>query len=202
VDNTVRKKWLWIGAAALVVLLGGAVAIFMRQDKVAKVPQLETKLLAEVKEDLDKLGIAHEVVARVVTPDGSKPAGYIFEQNPKVGTVVPPGGKVQLKIETASVLVPALTGDKLAAAMAKTDSRNLDLKPPHARVDGNNIDKIVDQNPKPNTRVAEGTPVEIWIGTPTPAVNPALLKIFNQQISQTARTEAIRTRELTKPKKK
>jgi len=84
-------------------------------------------------------------------------AGVVFAQNPQVGQNVNSGTSVDLQVTPQTVTVQQVTGQPLAAAIARLQSIGLTV----TSIQGNTAESVVAQNPPPGAVVPVGTGVSL-----------------------------------------
>jgi beta-lactam-binding protein with PASTA domain/formylglycine-generating enzyme required for sulfatase activity len=92
----------------------------------------------------------------------------VLDQNPAMGSYIRRGGRVNVTIawhEPQSVRVPNLRGLMYRIAVEQLSTKRLKVgRVDHRTVAGPQVGKVIDQNPSANTRVWEGTAVNLVVG--------------------------------------
>ncbi|MDQ2710271.1 MAG: Stk1 family PASTA domain-containing Ser/Thr kinase [Actinomycetota bacterium] len=127
------------------------------------------KVTESAREQLISQGLK-PTIKTVPSPDSPQvPAGQAIRTEPPAGTQVDKGKVIDLYISKgpAQVSVPNLTGKSQADAQQALLLLNLTLAPTPTRAptsDPNQVDKVIDQSPKPGQNVPGQSPVTITIG--------------------------------------
>ena len=129
-----------------------------------EMPLVIGKTVDEATAELEGLGL--EVQVDTLASDQQEP-GRVFGQDPPGGNQVDEGAAVTIKVvaEAEKVKVPTFTGKDVddARDLAEAAGLNLTVKEePSATVEA---DKVISQNPAPQTEVAKGTAVEVVVSS-------------------------------------
>ncbi len=164
-----RSPWVWIGIAALVLLVAG-LALFLGRvlfgattAEQVSVPAVVGKTVTQAESQLAKAGLT----LGTQTPQASdQPKGDILSQNPQAGTQLAKGQSVAVTVSAgrAQVQVPTLTG--LASsddAQTALNEVNLNLGNVTKQDSDQPEGMVLSQSPSSGTTVDEGSNVNITV---------------------------------------
>jgi beta-lactam-binding protein with PASTA domain len=176
-----RSPWPWIlvGIAVVGLAVGGWFLYGNVQDQIDEnkplVVQQYTGILEVRAVDLIT-GDGFEPNVRRV-PNGSQPAGIVFDQSPVEGTGLPRGGIVTILVSTGkkSVTVPDVVGSQVTDAVATLTRAGLVAKSVGVASDKPS-GTVTAQDPASGTSLVEGATVRINYSTgPKPVAVPAVV---------------------------
>ncbi|NQU37651.1 MAG: Stk1 family PASTA domain-containing Ser/Thr kinase, partial [Actinobacteria bacterium] len=164
-----RSPWVWIGIAALVLLVAG-LALFLGRvlfgataAEQVSVPTIVGKTIQQAENTLTQQGLS----LGTQTPETSdQPKGNILSQNPQAGSQLAKGQSVAVTISAglAQVQVPQLTGlassDDAQAALSEV---NLNLGNVTQQDSDQPAGMVLSQSPNSGTTVDEGSSVNIAV---------------------------------------
>jgi beta-lactam-binding protein with PASTA domain len=156
-----RKFPWWIVAVAGVLVLGAGLIIWLLIPQKTTVPDMVGMPYKEAIKTLEaaKLKLTAND-QRVIT--GKVPIGAIANQSPAADQRVPVGTKVTLTAEAESVQVPRLIDRSPSEVGPMLKDARLQLRT-EAKSAGAKAGTIVDQNPKPDERVAPDTMITAFV---------------------------------------
>ncbi len=175
-DRGGRKKWPWIVAAVVALLL--IAGLIWGFNYVAgsgsnyAVPDVAGLPLATAEKDIVN---AHLVAQAVPRASSSVTKGDVISSSPPNGTTVAKGSTVKLFVSTgaAQVAVPSVKGLNAAAAMSALEAKGFTVNQQQAPDSTQPQGTVARQSPAAGTLAAKGSQVTIYIsggGTPVPGV--------------------------------
>jgi len=168
-DEKKRSPWVWIGIAALVLLVAG-LALFLGRvlfgataaERVS-VPSIIGKTIQQAENTLTQQGLS----IGTQTPQASdQPKGNILSQNPQAGSQLAKGQSVAVTVSAgrAQVQIPQLTGlANSDAAQAALNEVNLTLGNVTQQDSDQPEGMVLSQSPNSGTTVDEGSSVNIAV---------------------------------------
>lgn len=172
-----RKLWGWIGAGTLIVaLLAGAVYLVLKvimtpapPPKVA-VPDVSNKTQVAAAEELSNARLRLGETIMEDSTDDLK--GKVLRTNPSALTQVDQGTMVTLVVGrgVTEVTVPNLATYTQNDAKEELRKNQLEMTVEKAESTRNDVDKVLDQNPKPNKKVKPGSTVTVIVGNGPSAI--------------------------------
>ncbi len=164
-----RSPWVWIGIAALVLLVAG-LALFLGRvlfgataAEQVSVPTVVGKTVQQAETTLSKQGLK----LGTQTPQASEqPEGDILSQNPQAGSQLAKGQSVAVTVSAgrAQVQVPTLTGLASSSdAQAALSEVNLTLGNVTRQDSDQPEGMVLSQSPSSGTTVDEGSSVNITV---------------------------------------
>lgn len=159
-----RKPWLWLIAAAVLVLIAGATYILWPSGSVI-MEDLRTLAQNEAVAKLNEAGLKHEIVPHV-TQQGNRPGvGTVIEHDPKKGEKASKGSTVTLKVEVAASQVPKMRGWTVDKAFNTLTGRGLGISSrKEVAISRTHVGRIVGSKPKASSWVQKGGDVTLVIG--------------------------------------
>lgn len=174
-DNKKKKKKkkknnlskIIIGIIILVLVLGlGSLGFFLGENgknTEVEVPDITGKLIDEVKEEVEKLGLTLEIKA---TETSDEPENTILSTDPKAGMKVKKGTAIGLTVSAGEeqVEMPDFRNDELTSIKQVLESNGL-TNYEIVEVYDDNVEKgyLVKQNPAAKTKISKKTNIEITI---------------------------------------
>ncbi len=158
-------------------LRGSAINVIVSAGIRLTIPDVTGKPFDEAKAQIEKIGLK---VGKVTKEYSSEiPAGYVIAISPSAGTQVEPGTEIAFivskgekpkakpsKPKVVYVRVPNLKDKSLMQAREILESRGLRLGKVQKVTNPDELfDVIIDQNPKPGTKVKRGTAVNVIYNT-------------------------------------
>lgn len=189
-EDRKRSPWVWVGIAALILLVGGAaVAIGMAlfggtTGQQVTVPQVVGKTVPVATNTLTAQGLT---LGSQTQQNSSQPKGVILEQSPSAGAQLEKGGAVNVTVSAglAPVQVPALTGmTSQADASAALSSAGLTLGTVTSKDSDQPEGAVIGQNPAAGTTVEPGSKVSITVSNGKVTVP----NVVGQQVAQAQAT--------------
>ncbi len=117
---------------------------------------------------LDQLGLDYEMKKIY---DSNVPNGKVVSTKPPYKAIINPDSVIEVIVskgpEERYTMVPYLIGKTRKEAYSIIDDANLSLGKISPDISTNNADVVVEQSPKPNTQIQEGSPVTLIFDTPT-----------------------------------
>lgn len=144
-----------------------AFSLFVRRG-VTSVPGVVGMTLAESRETLSDHGLVVEHDEEGDRYSDEVPAGKVLEQQPRSGTLVKRGGRVELVLSKGEhrVTVPALDGDALPAVQVTLAGRGLSIGETAQIFSGAQpLGTVVAQDPAAGVEVAPGTAVKLFLAS-------------------------------------
>ena len=128
-----------------------------------KVPKIEGMEQEEAKRVLEELKLVMEITATVESE--KYPAGYVESQSPKEGREVKEGATIEVTLSKGgkTVLVPNLKDSTVDVAKIEIEQRGLVFKAEYKYNKDIPSGDIIEQTPKVNTEVAEGSIVTVYV---------------------------------------
>ena len=128
------------------------------------VPDVINLSLEKAKELIKKAGLSYEVIEE---ESETVEKGKVIRQSPSPGDSAKKGDKILLVVSSgpAFVTVPNVIG--LDSLTARNQLSNLGLNVEIVNVevlDENQVGKVVQQSPDPNTKVRKNTTITLWVG--------------------------------------
>lgn len=168
-DEKKRSPWVWIGIAALVLLVAG-LALFLGRvlfgattAEQVSVPTIVGKTIQQAENTLSQQGLS----LGTQTPQASdQPKGNILSQNPQAGSQLAKGQSVAVNVSAgrAQVQVPQLTGLASSSdAQAALAEVNLTLGNVTKQDSDQPEGMVLSQSPNSGTTVDEGSKVNITV---------------------------------------
>lgn len=144
---------------------GSAVDIVISKGiEVVIVPDVTGLSLEKAKELIKKAGLTFEIIEE---ESETYEKGKVIRQSPSPGDNAKKGDKVLLVVSSgpAFVTVPNLIGMDSMSARNQITNLGLEVEVIDVEVlDENQVGKVVQQTPDPQTKVRRGTKVTIWVG--------------------------------------
>ena len=118
----------------------------------------------------------------VETVDSAEPKGIVIAQTPGGGASAELGSLVTIQVSSgvpAKVKMPDVTGMSRADAKSALEAAGFVVEVVEKHVsDPHNVDLVLDQDPRPDTKALQGTTVTITVGTdeeqtPSPSPEPS-----------------------------
>ncbi|GEM_PF-395844 len=170
-DSPARAALVGVGVGLLALLVIVAVVWLMRaafyddtQAATLDVPNVRGLTEQEARDQIEQRGLIVGDIER--RPDDNQPAGRVIEQAPEPGQLVPAGSEVDLVIAIGrrDVSVPDVTGTRLDRAQSLLEAQGLTLGKVEEFFHATEPAGIVyDQEPRPGTRVDEGTAISVSV---------------------------------------
>jgi eukaryotic-like serine/threonine-protein kinase len=128
-----------------------------------EVPDLVGKTEKEAEDALEASGLQKGTVKREFS--AAVPEGRVISQDPAAGDSVQRGTKINYSVSSGKqkVKVPNVKGRSESEARDLLEEANLVPKIKNVCDPAQDNNKVLDQNPAPNTEVAEGSEVEISV---------------------------------------
>ncbi len=167
--------WPVIAVIAGLVLVGGAVAVWMmRSGSTVMVPEVVGMPGPEAMQAITDAGLNPLERDREITASAANapagvsfppPPGTVLRVEPEQGAEVEQGSTVELTLEANARVVPKLSGNTLEQAVGALQRRGLKLG--KLGTTGTTKDALVGkvdkQDPIPDKRVLDGTEVNLWL---------------------------------------
>jgi eukaryotic-like serine/threonine-protein kinase len=175
-DRGGRKKWPWIVAAVVALLLiAGLIWGFnyiAGSGSNYAVPDVVGLPLATAEKEIAN---AHLVSQAVPKASNSVTKGDVISTSPPNGTTVAKGSTVKLLYSTGAsqVAVPNVKGETVAAAMSALEAKGFTVNEQQAPDSTAQANTVARQSPSAGTLAAKGSQVTIFIsggGSPVPGV--------------------------------
>jgi len=161
-----RKRWplVLLGLGILGLLIAAAILgpmLFNSSPQEKSVPNVINMTLAQAERALEDRDLALGEVEREASAD--VPKGKIVSQTPDAGGFLEEGGEVDVILSTGkpAVVVPDVLGDDKDEARAELEAEQLRVKLVRRNSD-EPTDEVIQQNPRPATRVAIDTLVTVF----------------------------------------
>jgi serine/threonine-protein kinase len=173
VEKKGGKAWLWILLLIAVVAIAAVAVYFYTAagGKEVSVPDVTGMTVDVAKTTLVDAGLELGTVTEKANAD--VPAGQIVSQDPKAGTTLEEGSRVNVVAAVApeGVEVPDVTGASIAKAKSDLTAAGLTWRITQVYDDEVAKDVVIAQSPKEGTRVDEGAEVALTVslGTQPPA---------------------------------
>lgn len=182
-----RKFPWWIPAAVVAVLLIGGIIGWLLWPKGIEVPSVVGKPLAEARTILQDAGLEIATPIDRQQTDELSP-DMVLNQDPEAGTLTEQDKAIHLTVAEKPapqpVQVPALVGQRLAAALKKINDSGLSLGRLTEKVDRNKTEgTVLSQNPSGRERVEKGTAISLVVAKkPTGPIvwNPSDIKVMQE----------------------
>ncbi len=173
VEKKGGKAWLWILLVIVAIAIAAAAVYYFTAQggKDVSVPDVTGMTVAEATTALTDAGLELGTVTEKANAD--VPAGQIVAQDPKAGTTLEEGSRVNVVAAVApeGVEVPDVTGASIAKAKSDLTEAGLTWRITQVYDDEVAKDVVIAQSPKEGTRVDEGAEVALTVslGTQPPA---------------------------------
>ena len=161
-----RKRWplVLLGLGILGLLIAAAILgpmLFNSSPQEKSVPNVINMTLAQAERALEDRDLALGEVEREASAD--VPKGKIVSQTPEAGEFLEEEGEVDVILSTGkpAVVVPDVLGDDKDEARAELEAEQLRVKLVRRNSD-EPTDEVIQQNPRPATRVAIDTLVTVF----------------------------------------
>ncbi|MGH3363634.1 MAG: Stk1 family PASTA domain-containing Ser/Thr kinase [Nocardioidaceae bacterium] len=161
-----RKRWplVLLGLGILGLLIAAAILgpmLFSSPPQGNPVPNVINMTLAQAERALEDRGLALGEVEREASAD--VPKGKIVSQTPETGEFLEEQGEVDVVLSTGkpAVVVPDVLGDDKDEARAELEAEQLRVKLVRRNSD-EPADEVIEQNPRPASRVAVDTLVTVY----------------------------------------
>ena len=161
-----RKRWplVLLGLGILGLLIAAAILgpmLFNSSPQEKSVPNVINMTLAQAERALEDRGLALGEVEREASAD--VPKGKIVSQTPEAGEFLEEEGEVDVILSTGkpAVVVPDVLGDDKDEARAELEAEQLRVKLVRRNSD-EPADEVIEQNPRPDSRVAVDTLVTVY----------------------------------------
>lgn len=184
-----RPRWLpWaVALAILILLVGGSVFAFNRWLNVPSVgiPNVKGQSLSIAKSRLGRLKLVAKVVGK--TSSNQLPKNYVYNEVPSPGTLVKQGQVVQLVLSSGpqTALVPNVKGQDEFLAQQNLTSMNFHVTLHHIN-SHQPQGLVIRQSPAPNTNLAEGKTVTIWVSNGPPTATQIMPDLQLLTVSEAA----------------
>lgn len=163
--------WWMVAVAGVIVLVGALAIVLLMRPRTVAVPELVGMQLNAATNLLVATNLGFIVNLEVTR---TNPAMTVYAQNPEAGSRIKPGTNsivtLQVERETATVRVPNVSGNQtLQAAINALQKAGLNVGKINQRVvtNPNSVDRVMDQDPKPNQLAAPESAVALFIGVRT-----------------------------------
>lgn len=196
-----KAGWLWaLLILLLIVIAAGVVYMFVGGGGEATVPNITGKTVSAAETALADAGLDLGTVTEKANTQVA--AGTIVSQDPKAGTVVDEGSRVNVVAAAApeGVAVPDVTGSTVAKAQSALEQDGLTYNVTSVYSDEVAKDIVISQSPQAGKRVEQGTQIALSVSRgPAP---PANIKVPNvigmttsraqQEVKDAGLTSAVR----------
>jgi hypothetical protein len=160
--------WWLLAVAGVIVLVGALAIVLLMRPKTMVVPDLVGMPLNAATNLLVATNLGFIVNLEVTR---TNPAMTVYAQNPEAGGRIKRGTDsivtLQVERETATVRVPNVSGNlTLQAAINALQKSGLNVGKINQRIvtNTNSLDRVMDQDPKPNQLTAPDSTVALFIG--------------------------------------
>ncbi len=187
-----KKRWpRWVpwamALAVLMLLVGGSVFAFNRWLNVPSVgiPNVKGQSLSTAKARLGTLKLVAQVAGK--TPSNHLPKNYVYNEIPSPGTLVKPGQIVKLVLSSGpqTALVPNVKGQDEFLAKQNLTSMNFHVTLHHVN-SRQPQGLVIRQSPPPNTNLAEGKAVTLWVSNGPPTATQLMPDLQLLTVSEAA----------------
>lgn len=184
VDKVKKRKIKPVGVALIAIAIVGLLSgvLFMTGGNIfgkeVAVPDIVGMNMAKADEELSKLGLIMNVIARQNDPAVEKDS--IISQDPGKGRKVKAGRQISVVVSTGSeqVKVPNITGVNIKDATTRLTNKGLNLGTPQEVFDEKyEAGIVISQKPAADTLVGSGTNVDVVVSkgkTPNKVTMPEL----------------------------
>ncbi|HEY2552662.1 MAG TPA: Stk1 family PASTA domain-containing Ser/Thr kinase [Streptosporangiaceae bacterium] len=160
-----HRVWPWVvGALALLLIIGGIFAYNYATGGSGKigVPAVAGLTAKKAEQDLVNAGLKPQVVNQT---SATVKKGLVISSSPPNGTLVPKNHTVKLLVSTGPQMaaVPNVLRDTLAVASAKLQQAGFRVATQQAVNSTAPAGTVVRQQPRPNTQLAKGSTVTIFV---------------------------------------
>jgi beta-lactam-binding protein with PASTA domain/predicted Ser/Thr protein kinase len=160
------NPWMWVGIAALLIVLGVGVAWAAGLiGGSGRVPDVRGLSVADARVAIEAAGL--KVGNIDPKPDDTVPAGQVVSTDPAFGTAAPKGQIVDITVSggPARVKVPSVVGLTEADAIAALQTAGFEVALPIVRAYNPDFDPgtVFEQIPLANSSAPKGSPVQISV---------------------------------------
>ncbi len=167
------NPWIWVGIAALVVLLGVGLAWASGLiGGTLRVPDTTGMSVVEARNELTDVGLA--VGKEEPRSDPTVPKDAVISSNPPAGTVVDKGQAIDLVISSGPemVVVPDVVGSSEASAVVALQDAGFQVDPLYTREFNSKYKAgiVFNTDPPVRSEAPKGAKVHLWISKGTEMV--------------------------------
>jgi serine/threonine-protein kinase len=167
------NPWIWVGIAALVVLLGVGLAWASGLiGGTLRVPDTTGMSVVDARNELTDVGLA--VGKEEPRPDPTVPKDAVISSNPPAGTVVDKGQAIDLVISSGPemVVVPDVVGSSEASAVVALQDAGFQVDPLYTREFNSKYKAgiVFNTDPPVRSEAPKGAKVHLWISKGTEMV--------------------------------
>lgn len=160
--------------------------------KTAPVPDLIGETQARAEEMLQEAELEGEAIGRKYT--GEFTPGEVQDQDPDPGESIPLGSTVEFIIEAQPAEVPPVIGEEFGRAVMTLLRAEFQVDEPTLVRNENMVGKVIDQAPKPGTKVEEGSVVHLSVGRSPLVVHPSWKEMLNPEVLEKMESSLNRSR--------
>ncbi len=143
-----------------------------------EVPKVEGFSVSVAKTKLEEKGLTYKILEAV---DSSLPKDYVVKQSKPENALVAKGAEIEITPSAGPKLVkvPDVLSDSLTAATMKLRNANLEIEVIEEASENISVDKIIRQDPLPNTQAFEKDKVRVYVSTGLPEGTTEVPNVIN-----------------------